>query len=140
MQRTATCLCGQASVTVTGEPVLVTACNCTCCQRRSGSVFSVASRWTVEQIASRRGELSSFERVGSSDGVVRTSFCPTCGSTIVTHLAAMPDVIGIPVGAFADPRFPPPQVVVWCDEQAEWMEFPEGMVRLSDQSQPVTRA
>lgn len=137
MQRTARCQCGQASVTVTGEPSLVTACNCTWCQRRSGSVFSVVSRWPVEQVVSRAGALTRFDRIGESGGQVSLQFCATCSSTLTTALAAMPGVIGIPVGAFADPEFPAPQYVVWCDHKADWVEFPASMVCLRDQSRLV---
>jgi len=54
-----------------------------------------------------------------------------------TKLDAMPGVIGIPVGAFFDPTFPAPNVVVWCDSKAEWMEFPGGVLQLPDQTPPV---
>jgi hypothetical protein len=64
-------------------------------------------------------------------------FCGDCGSTIATKLDAMPGVIGIPVGAFFDPTFPAPNVVVWCDSKAEWMEFPGGVLQLPDQTPPV---
>ena len=137
MNRTARCQCGMASLTVTGEPALVTACNCTWCQRRSGSVFSVASRWPLAQIVSTEGDLSTFERPGSSGGRVFVRFCPTCGSTLSTELDAMPGVIGIPVGAFTDPSFPAPQVVVWCDQKAHWVEFPAAALQLRDQARPV---
>lgn len=137
MERTARCQCGKVAVTVTGEPSLVTACNCTWCQRRSGSVFSVASRWPLAQVVSREGDVSTFVRPGSSGGRVSVNFCPTCSSTVSTELDAMPGVIGIPVGAFADPSFPPPQVVVWCDQMAPWVEFPAAAVRLADQARPV---
>lgn len=136
-ERTASCQCGEVRVTVRGEPSLVTACNCAWCQRRSGSVFMVASRWPLPQVVERRGETRAFERQGASGGKVRMNFCPTCSSTVTTELEAMPGVIGIPVGAFADPNFPPPQVVVWCDQQAAWARWPDGAVRLRDQARPV---
>ncbi|MFN3513829.1 MAG: GFA family protein [Phenylobacterium sp.] len=119
---------------------MITACNCTWCQRRSGSVFSVASRWLLEQVVSREGELSTFRRLGTSGGQVSVSFCPTCASTVMTELEALPDVIGIPVGAFADPVFPAPQVAVWCSEKAQWVEFPRETLLLSDQSHPFHRS
>lgn len=137
MQRIAMCQCGQASVTVSGEPALVTACNCTWCQRRSGGVFSVASRWPLKQVLARQGQTTRFQRRGASGGGVTIFFCPECSSTVATELEGMPDFLGIPVGAFADPTFPPPQVVVWCDQKAAWVEFPRDMVKLSDQSQRI---
>ena len=119
---------------------MVSACNCTWCQRRSGSVFSVASRWPLEQVVSREGEVSTFQRAGSSGGKVTISFCPACSSTVTTELDLMPDVIGVPVGAFADPAFPPPQVAAWCDHKAAWVDFPEGVVRLADQRRRIDPA
>jgi len=116
---------------------MVSACNCTWCQRRSGSVFSVASRWPLAQVVAREGEVRRFQRRGDSGGLATIAFCPTCSSTVWTELEAMPEVIGVPVGAFADPTFPPPQVVVWCDSKADWMTFPHGMIKLADQRRPV---
>jgi len=137
MERTAACQCGQASLTVSGEPTLVSVCNCTWCQRRSGSVFSVASRWPKAQIVSRQGETVAFHREGAAGGRVTISFCPGCGSTLTTELETLPGVIGIPVGAFADAEFPPPQYAVWCETKANWVEFPPSVVRLWDQSRLV---
>ena len=36
MPRTAKCLCGEFSVSVSAEPMMVNACHCRDCQRRSG--------------------------------------------------------------------------------------------------------
>jgi len=116
---------------------MVSACSCAWCQRRSGSVFVVASRWPLAQVVERTGEVTRFERLGASGGRVTLSFCPTCGSTVWTELEAMPGVIGVPVGAFADPSFPAPQVAVWCDQKADWVEFPDGTMQLADQRRPV---
>jgi hypothetical protein len=37
-------------------------------------------------------------------------FCPECGSTVYWDISIAPDVIGVAVGAFADPTFPPPMI------------------------------
>jgi len=135
--RTATCQCGQLGITVEGEPAMVTACNCTRCQRRSGSAFSLSSRWSSEQVTNRFGDSSTFTRRGASGGNVQCVFCPRCGSTISTSLELFPGLIGIPVGCFADPSFPAPQVAAWCDSKFGWVRFPEGLVSLRDQSLPI---
>jgi hypothetical protein len=36
-------------------------------------------------------------------------FCSECGSTVFWELERMPQLIGVGVGAFADPAFPPPE-------------------------------
>jgi hypothetical protein len=117
----------------------VSACCCTWCQRRGGGIFSVASRWKLDQIKTRDGDSSAFTRTGEAGGSVTMNFCPHCGSTVVTELSSMPGVIGIPVGCFADPTFPAPQVVVWCDSKAAWMNFPPHILQLRDQTAPDSR-
>ena len=48
--RRASCLCGQLTVEVEGDPVRVSICHCLGCQRRTGSVFGVQARWPREQV------------------------------------------------------------------------------------------
>ena len=137
MMRTASCHCGQLSLTVEGEPSLVSACSCTRCQKRSGSAFALTSRWTKNQVKGRSGDSLTYTRKGASGGKVECNFCPLCGSTVSTALELLPDLIGIPVGCFADPAFPEPKVAVWCDSKLEWIRFPDGVVLLRDQGQPM---
>ena len=137
MTRTATCQCGQLSLTVEGEPILVSVCNCTRCQKRSGSAFTLASRWNPNQVRERSGNGLTYSRKGASGGNVRFVFCPVCGSTVSTSLELFPGLIGIPVGCFADPSFPAPQVAAWCDTKLGWVRFPEQLRMLRDQSRPM---
>jgi hypothetical protein len=37
----------------------------------------------------------------------------------------MPDLIGVAVGAFADPEFPMPDQAVWAEEQHHWLSLPD---------------
>jgi hypothetical protein len=137
MTRTASCQCGQLVIAVEGEPASVSACSCTRCQRRSGSAFGLSSRWRLNQVKDRSGDSLTYTRKGTSGGDVRFVFCPLCGSTVSTSLELLPDVIGIPVGCFADPAFPAPQIAAWCDSKLDWVHFPDGLLLLRDQSRPM---
>jgi hypothetical protein len=137
MTRTASCQCGQLSLTVEGEPAAVSACNCTRCQKRSGSAFALSSRWNSTQVRDRSGNGLTYSRKGTSGGNVQFLFCPACGSTVSTILELLPDVIGIPVGCFADPTFPAPKIAAWRESKLEWVRFPDGLLLLRDQSQPM---
>jgi hypothetical protein len=137
MMRTASCQCGQLDIVVEGEPVIVSACSCTRCQKRSGSAFAVSSRWKVEQVRRRSGNGLTYSRQGTSGRKVELHFCPICGSTVSTSLELMPGFVGIPVGCFADPTFPAPTVAAWCESKLEWVRFPAGLLLLRDQSQPM---
>jgi hypothetical protein len=39
----------------------------------------------------------------------------------------MPDVIGIPVGIFADPAYPPPRSSIFVPHKHPWVSIPPGI-------------
>lgn len=60
-------------------------------------------------------------RTGDEGNEITHSFCPQCGSTLTFAIAAQPDVVAIPVGAFADPSFPSPQYSVYEERMHSWI-------------------
>jgi hypothetical protein len=121
--RTASCSCGQLRLVATGDPVRISMCHCLACQRRTGSVFGAQSRFPAGQV-SISGRATEYVRV-SDDGAERTfRFCPDCGSTVYWTLTDVPDLIAVPIGAFADPTFPQPWVSVWESQRHPWVSVP----------------
>lgn len=125
MTRTAACSCGQLSVVCDGEPVRVSLCHCLACQRRTGSPFSLQARWPGERVTIA-GPAQQYVRVGDEGGRATFRFCPTCGTTVYWVNEAMPDMVMVPVGAFADPTFPPPQISVYRARRHAWVAI-EGL-------------
>ena len=122
IEREARCSCGQLTLTATGEPVRVSVCHCRACQRRTGSAFGVQARFGRDQIA-LGGRSKTYRRTADSGNEVSFHFCPDCGSTVYYRLGPMPDVIAVPVGAFADRAFPAPGVSVYEARQHEWLQL-----------------
>ena len=52
--------------------------------------------------------------------------CPCCGSTVYLNLSKQPALIGVPVGAIADPNFPGPHVSIWEQSMHHWITIPDG--------------
>lgn len=125
MERTATCACAQLSIKVSGDPKVVAACNCTQCQKRTGSVFGVSSYFQDNQVLEISGESVACSRPADSGLHVEGSFCPKCGTTVYWKGAFFPDHTGIAVGCFADPAFPAPAASVWNASRHHWVAFPE---------------
>jgi hypothetical protein len=99
-------------------------CHCLACQRRTGSAFGVQARFPTDRvdIAGRHAE---FVRASDDEGEERTfCFCPECGATVFYTTASWPDVIAVPVGAFADPSFPAPTVSVYGSRRHSWLALP----------------
>ena len=64
MTRSASCLCGQLSVNVTGEPERMNMCNCSACQRRSGSAFQIGA-WFRDERVTAINVTVTFEKAGA---------------------------------------------------------------------------
>jgi hypothetical protein len=121
--RTASCTCGQLTASCEGEPLRVSVCHCLNCKRRTGSAFALTARWPAEKVTVA-GATREYQLVGDEGSTATFRFCPTCGATVYFTNDTMPDTIAIPVGAFADPTFPPPTVSVYGGRRHPWITLP----------------
>lgn len=122
--RLASCSCGQLTARVVGEPVRISICHCLACQRRSGGPFAEQARFRREDVTTA-GTATEYVRVGDEGTRARFHFCPQCGATVYYEMEALPDFLAIPVGAFADPGFPTPNVSVYEDRMHGWVVPPK---------------
>ncbi|QMW21732.1 GFA family protein [Sandaracinobacteroides saxicola] len=120
---TAECSCGALRATVPAHSPAVVACHCRACQKRSGSPFGVGAYFAEADVVTV-GEARHFARPTASGGVFDQWFCPRCGATIWFRASLRPGMIGIPVGAFADPDAPPPLRSVWEESAHPWVQVP----------------
>ena len=120
--REAACSCGQLRLTAEGDPVRISVCHCLACQRRTGSAFAVQARWPDAQVRIS-GAWKEWERIADSGSKARYRFCPDCGSTVAYTNESFPGVTAVPVGAFADPDFPPPRFSVYENRKHQWVEI-----------------
>jgi hypothetical protein len=124
--RTATCSCGQLSIRVEGEPRGVGVCHCLACQQRTGSVFAALASFRAPFQVS--GSSTEYVRTGDQGARFRFHFCPVCGSTVFHTEEGVEGSVSVAVGAFADPRFPPPQVSVYDCRRHPWVQLPADTV------------
>jgi hypothetical protein len=123
--RDAACSCGQLRIEAAGDPIRISVCHCLACQRRTGSVFAAQARFTAAQVRVF-GRFSNYVRVSDENGEERAfHFCPDCGATVFYTCSDAPEVIAVPVGAFADPCFPPPTISVFESRRHPWVIPPD---------------
>lgn len=122
--RRAACSCGQLHLTAEGEPIRVSICHCLACQRRTGSAFGVQARFPRDKVVVE-GRAARYVRTADSGHRATFHFCPECGSTVYYELDQAPDAIAVPVGAFADPGFPPPRISIYEARRHAWAGVPD---------------
>ncbi|HWA02048.1 MAG TPA: GFA family protein [Rhizomicrobium sp.] len=123
MPRVAQCCCGSLKAEAQGEPAVVSLCNCTECQRRTGSAFGIGAYYDAAQIQVS-GPANVYERQVEGRWL-KFYFCPRCGSTVYWQTALHPGRYGVAVGAFADPQFPKPARSVFERSRHAWLRMPE---------------
>ncbi len=124
-ERTASCGCGNLTVTTSVEHSEVHACSCLSCQRESGSAFSYCAHYPKAAV-SIAGERRVWRRHADSGRWMETGFCPTCGVAVFSRSEVSPGTIGVAVGCYADPDFAKPERVYWSSRRHHWLLFPEG--------------
>lgn len=123
--RLASCSCGQLTAAVIGEPVRVSICHCLACQRRTGSVFGAQARFPRQSV-SVSGTSTEYTRISDEGWHITFHFCPNCGATVYYEPEGLEAFLVIPVGAFADPDFPAPNVSVYQSRKHAWIVPPAG--------------
>ncbi len=126
----AKCQCGQLAVRLPGPTPAIVACHCLACQRRTGSPFGVLAYYPAEAVTIA-GEAARYDRPTDAGGVFESYFCGVCGSTVYVRAAKHPTLIGVAVGAVADPAFPAPVRSVWEESMHGWVAFPSGIERFA---------
>ncbi len=108
----------------------ISICHCLACQRRTGSVFGAQARFSRDRVVIS-GLSTVYLRVGDSGAPISFHFCPTCGATVYYDLDQLPEMIAVPVGAFADPSFPAPKVSVYEERRHAWAGIPEDIEHIA---------
>jgi hypothetical protein len=79
------------------------------------------------------GTPKEFTRDAASGRKVRMYFCPNCGSTVYWKPDILPPLIGVAVGALADPKYPAPARSVFEQSKHNWVQI-DGAVEHFQQS------
>lgn len=132
--RHGSCLCGQVQYDVAWPPQQVMTCQCTHCQKQSGSSISVIAMVRSADL-SLSGELARYEDHGDSGNALTRCFCPRCGSPVLTEIPGMRDngLTFIKAGTLDDPSGLAPTAHLWTASAQDWMVLPETGVKLERQ-------
>lgn len=100
------CLCGAVRYVARGEPVRVTICHCSFCQRITGSAFLVEPIFNRQDVTFAAEAARAFEHRSDGSGKrVTVHFCERCGAHLILSFERFPDVVGLFGGTFDDPNW-----------------------------------
>jgi hypothetical protein len=120
------CQCGSVSYVVTAEPISLSACHCTECQRQSGSAFAMSMLFKKDSLTVT-GTTKQFTRIADSGNEVTCVFCPDCGVRIYHALKSAPALLALKPGTLADTSWLRPHSFIWMKSSQGWVPVPDGV-------------
>ena len=125
---TGACLCGKIHYSANADPIFMGVCHCKDCQRATGSAFSavIAIPDASLKVEGKPKSVTAKARSGKSN---HRSFCPDCGSTLMTRADAMPGVVMLATGPLDDATQFKPAMQIFCDSAQPWVQLGGAMNR-----------
>ena len=122
---TATCACGQASITVNMQPTMLGVCHCTNCKRRTGSAFGISAYFDKRSVVAQEGETRTYSFWHEAQAhEQQRHFCSKCGTTLFWFVSTLPEQIGIAGGCFAEQGLAEPDYSVTDAKRERWVSLP----------------
>jgi hypothetical protein len=131
---TGRCFCGAVRYRVTEEPLVVYACHCTDCQKRSGSAFGLSMWVRLPAIEVTQGEPELQSPVGPDRRPRPGRVCRDCGIRMWSEPPHRPGLAVIRPGTLDDTSQLRPHAHMWTRSAQRWFVFPEGVPRYEAQA------
>ncbi len=131
--KTGGCLCGAIRYQLNAEPMIVHACHCTQCQRRTGSPYGVNAWIEESEFELLQGEPECCEIDGVDGGNPTEDWhCAKCKSRIWTvYTSSPPGSRFVAAGTLDDPDAVSPDVHIFTDSKRPWVEIPDDVPSFS---------
>ena len=116
------CHCGFLAYEAEADPDKTAICNCTDCQRLSGSAFRTVV--PVESTSFRmKGEPTIYVKTAESGNKREQTFCPRCGSPVYSTVpGAGPKFMFLRVGTINQRDRFVPKTQLWARSQQRWVD------------------
>jgi hypothetical protein len=101
------CICGAVRYEIASFPLLLYTCNCTNCQKQSGSAFGMTMPVTAKDFRIVQGEPNGWRRLSPAGVAVTSWFCGNCGNRIYSERAGRLETVNIRAGTLDDTTWLP---------------------------------
>ena len=114
------CACGAIRYETSSEPIFQHHCQCTDCQKRSGTGHGSYLTFPRRAEVAISGEARGWRVAGDSGNEKEHAFCPTCGTPVYLTFVAMPDLIAFHATSLDDPGMFRPQALTYAVRGHAW--------------------
>ena len=116
------CVCGHITYEAEVDPQKVGLCNCTDCQKFSGSAFRVGVPAPDSTFRLLTGELKVYVKTAESGGKREQAFCPDCGTHFYsTSVGDVPKLLRLHTSTANQRDLLPPKSQGWMRSAQAWL-------------------
>ena len=127
------CTCGAVRFRMASAPMFVHCCQCTWCQRESGSAFALNALIESDRVELLQGEIDLVDTPSNSGRGQRIARCPHCRVALWSHYAgAGAAVCFVRVGTLERPDACPPDIHIFTSTRLAWLQLPEGAPQVQE--------
>lgn len=114
------CACGAIRFEARSKPIFENHCQCSDCQKRSGTGHGSYLTFPQHADVKITGEESRWSVTADSGDNKTHAFCPTCGTPVYLTFTAMPDLLAIHAASLDDPSQFNPQALTFSFRGHIW--------------------
>jgi hypothetical protein len=126
------CPCGAIRYEIGAFPLLLYACHCTDCQRRSGSAFALNMPVSTKAFRIVQGTPKGWRRRSPSGVEAISWFCGDCGGRINGERAGQPSTTTVRAGSLDDTSWLSPAAHFFVRSAQPWVRLPDGAACYED--------
>ena len=120
------CSCGRVRYELTSFPSLLYTCNCTDCQRISGSAFALNMPVATKGFRIAKGGPKGWHHLSPSGAEVTSWFCGECGARIYGSRKSRPNFVYIRAGTLDDTTWLTPVAHMFMKSAQPWLKPADG--------------
>src|SRR3984957_11881196 len=114
--------CGAIRYEIASFPLLLYACNCTNCQRASGSAFALNMPVLARDFRILQGEPKGWHHTSPSGVAVTSWRCDQCGCRLYGDRAGRAEIVNVRAGTLDDTRWLVPVMHMFRKSAQAWVQ------------------
>jgi hypothetical protein len=115
------CSCGAIRYEIASFPLLLYTCNCTNCQRASGSAFALNMPVFAKDFHIRQGEPKPWRHISPTGVAVISWFCGDCGGRLHGDRAGRAEIVNLRAGTLDDTSWLVPVAHMFMKSAQPWV-------------------
>jgi hypothetical protein len=131
------CSCDAIRYEIADWPLALYTCNCTNCQRASGSAFAMNMPIATKDFQITKGEPKGWHHVSPSGAKVTSRFCSDCGSRLYGEREGRPEVVNLRAGTLDDTSWLVPAAHIYMRSAQPWIQPAKDAVCFETQPAPA---